>query len=336
MVILGGKLTLTLHRTLRVPDMEGRVSALPPSLGQFPVYRVADYASKCPSDWNPAGHFFAIWPQEALWIGFSLDLDSQPLAVVVGAGKVNALTGALLTEKLTSDPQNYMVAPTQPWIDGFKPTTGSRVRQFVAAELGSGQTAEEQILHTAEFGGIQIGIYEPKFELVSRRSPDIELLSSEFGGGAPATFGGGYAIRTRGATRGGGALERATKSMGLGAGGSIRQQIYPDPHLQGRLPSEVWHKVPADKAYVYMVHAGQLPAITGQEAPPSPATRDVYRRYGIPWFDLKDAGMGDVEGGKPIDGLKPVSGTADPGGYGPTKPYSNQPNKVNQGTSGLW
>ena len=47
-------LTITLHRTLRIPD-DGREYPLPPSLGHFPAVHVDDYASRVPKKWLGRG-----------------------------------------------------------------------------------------------------------------------------------------------------------------------------------------------------------------------------------------------------------------------------------------
>jgi hypothetical protein len=57
-----------------------------------------------------------MYQSEALWINFSTD---YPFAVKVAAGKINALTGELWRTDLQADPQNYLVLPEQPWLDGF-------------------------------------------------------------------------------------------------------------------------------------------------------------------------------------------------------------------------
>ena len=78
---------------------------------------------------------------------------------------VNALTGKQWKNELSSRPQDYLVVPGQPWLDGFCVRKGV-VRQFVAMPLGEGFTAEEQLTGTAEHGGLQIIVYPMKAETV--------------------------------------------------------------------------------------------------------------------------------------------------------------------------
>ena len=59
---------------------------------------------------------------EALWIRFSA---SYPCAVKIAAGKINAVSGEAWTAELQSGPQDYVVVPGQPWLDGFSSAQGS-------------------------------------------------------------------------------------------------------------------------------------------------------------------------------------------------------------------
>ena len=70
-------------------------------------------------------------------------------------GKINAVTGRDWSNGLHRGQQDYMVAPGQPWLDGYCVEKGV-IRQFVAMPLGAGYTAEEQITGKAEQGGLQV------------------------------------------------------------------------------------------------------------------------------------------------------------------------------------
>lgn len=301
-IMLGDRLRVDFHRTTRVPRERGRTSELPASLGRFPLYSVRDYQDRVPGDWHPDGWIMPIWAQEAMWINFGNPL--APVALLVGAGMVNAVTGERLAANLTSG--GYLTVPPQPWLDGFKPTQGEQVFQFVAAELGSGETAEEQILGTSEFGGLQFALFDPLPGAIIRpkKTPPVydDIVKSV--AGSSLTYGANLGAPVM---RGGAPRIRRLSSMGLGAGGAIKQKIYPDSYLQGRPIDQVWKPEPTEKARIYMIDARQLEAITGFPAPPSPVTYEEYQRQGLPWFGLEDGGWGDVEGGSAIDTLKPVS-----------------------------
>lgn len=89
-----------------------------------------------------------IYQAEAIWISFESNFDdtrraAYPFAVKIAAGKICAVSGEEWSEGLRSgEPQNYVVLPDQPWLDGFA-VERDVIRQFVAMPLGSGYSAEE-------------------------------------------------------------------------------------------------------------------------------------------------------------------------------------------------
>lgn len=154
------KLVVKLHRTFRIPD-DGKKYPLPPSCGSFPVRHVDDFSGKVPQKWmGRGGVMVPLYQSEAMWLQFdpqfsNLHNHHYPFAVKVATGKVSALTGKKWSKKLKDG--DYMVSPGQPWLDGYV-VDGGTIRQFVAAPLGLGVTAEEQITGKAEFGGLQIEV----------------------------------------------------------------------------------------------------------------------------------------------------------------------------------
>src|SRR3989338_852604 len=172
-----GGLKLNFQRTCRVP--QGKINSLPAGLGEFPLFRVSDFRSGAPKHWNEESYFFPMYRQEAMWINFERWYSGNPKALVVAAGNINAISGkpfdlsknmvdkkrknhkeGELVVKLEKD-QNYLVVPPQPWLDGWKSEDG-KIYQFVAAELGSGETVEGQITGEESVGGIQLIVYDPK------------------------------------------------------------------------------------------------------------------------------------------------------------------------------
>jgi hypothetical protein len=107
-----------------------------------------------------------MYQAEAMWLRFSGD---YPMAVKVAAGKINAVTGDAWDQPLHRRPQDYLVTPNQPWLDGFVVEKGV-IRQFVAMPLGAGYTVEEQLTGAAEHGGVQIVAY-PLKAAIWRRMP---------------------------------------------------------------------------------------------------------------------------------------------------------------------
>ena len=87
-----------------------------------------------------------MYQSEALWIRFSAH---YPFAVKIAAGKINAVSGEAWTTELQSEPQNYLVVPEQPWLDGFSVGAGL-IRRFVAMPLGAGDSVEEKLTARAD------------------------------------------------------------------------------------------------------------------------------------------------------------------------------------------
>lgn len=147
--------SVSFQRTLRIPD-DNREHPLPPGLGKFPLRHVDDHADNVPPAWRKRGGVLMPMHQsEAMWLNFHA---SYPMAIKVAAGKINAITGDAWSNKLCAEPQDYLVVPDQPWLDGFCVAKGT-IRQFVAMPLGKGYTAEEQLTGEAKHGGLQIIAY---------------------------------------------------------------------------------------------------------------------------------------------------------------------------------
>jgi hypothetical protein len=153
-------IAINFQRTLRIPD-DGKQYPLPPGLGNFSLRHVDDFARRVPPVWvNRGGVMLPMHQSEAMWLHFAPSYNTArgtdyPFAIKVAAGKINAVTGQTWTHQLHDSPQDYLVAPDQPWLDGFCVSKGV-VRQFVAMPLGNGYSDEEQITDAAEHGGVQL------------------------------------------------------------------------------------------------------------------------------------------------------------------------------------
>jgi len=153
--------SIDFQRTLRIPDTD-KTYSLPPGLGSFPLRHAEDFASNLPSKTGERGGvILPMWQAEAMWLHFrndgpEYDLDF-PVAIKIAAGKINAVTGEAWRPGLHRAPQDYMVSPDQPWLDGFAIEKGV-IRQFVAMPLGAGYSVEEQLTNESEWGGIQISV----------------------------------------------------------------------------------------------------------------------------------------------------------------------------------
>jgi hypothetical protein len=319
-----GGIGVNFQRTCRVP--QGKVNGLPAGLGSFPVYKVSDFSTGAPGNWHKEGFFMPMYRQEAMWISFRRNY-SDPKALVIGAGNINAISGKPFdpsknklcgnrgntkegVEVKLEGEQNYIVTPPQPWLDGWKAKDG-KVYQFVAAELGSGETVEGQITGEETVGGIQFIVYGAKDgkKLISQTTPNTHQIggswTSGYGGTleSATTFGGPlYNLKSSGIRCcSAGSFSAAPREMGLGKGGEISQKIYPDPY-----GIEVWNSSPESVSMLYLVSSEDFRQITGQSAPSTPVTFEEYQRQGLPWFELGDKVYQDTPGSGIVDNLKPV------------------------------
>lgn len=264
-VALGEHCAVELHRTLRVPDGPGE-HPLPPSLGAMDLY--------------PAEGGVVVVPMhraEALWLDFSAP-SWRPHALKVGLGAVDALSGGpFAPDRLAGDPQDYVVIPDQPWLDGINAGDGF-VRQFVAVPLGEGLTVEGQFSAEDERGGITLALFAPKPGRFPTEDPhpgrgDVEVM----------------------------ACASPPAPMGIGAGGRLRQEIYEDEH-----GLDTWEPEPGATVRIELVDALAFEVLTGI-ATPRPVDAETYTRHGLPWFDLLDSTRHDLEAAERLRGVCSVA-----------------------------
>jgi len=203
-------------------------------------------------------------------------------------GKINAVTGEGWTDGAHRDPQDYLVVPEQPWLDGFAVEKGV-IRQFVAMPLGSGYSAEEQLTGEAEWGGVQIVVHPMKREVFERRFPKIRKhLRCRFAAG-PAEADMEMAL-----------APCAAPDMGLAPGGRMKQEIYEDP-----FDFEDWDLRSRSRCFIHLTNSLAWRAITDREPPQPPPTAAEYDRHGLPWFDYYSETPA-VGGGAALKNLKSV------------------------------
>lgn len=279
------RLRVAFHRTLRIPD-DGTHYSLPPGLGHFPLRHVDDFKDT-PRGWlEHGGVMLPMYQSEALWLSFDAQHVSAhgvdyPFAIKIAAGKINAITGDGWDNALGRKKQDYVVAPEQPWLDGYCVERGV-IRQFVAMPLGDGYSAEEQITGEAEHGGLQILVRPMKREAFERHFPKqtATLMRSR---SAPAS-----------------AMALCSSAMGLAPGGTMKQEIYDDP-----FDYEDWSHDTHSRCFVHIANSLSWRAITGAEPPPTPITAKEYTRAGLPWFDYYADGKA-LEGSSALGKLKSV------------------------------
>jgi hypothetical protein len=277
-VRIGERFSVSFQRTLRIPD-DGREYPLPPGLGAFPLHGVEEYADRFPVQWQEySGVFIPMYQREALWLQFE-GADWKPNAVKIAIGKINAISGGAWDEQLHADPQDYIVCPDQPWLDGINAGEGF-IRQFIALPLGLGYTVEAQVSGGEQYGGIQILVYEPKPGRFPNQPPPKRDLGPEKLA-AP--------------------LSGQIGEMGLGAGGKIKQKIYPD-----RYGIDTWDPENSGCVFVHIVNSEQYREVTGLEPPPTPISAQTYTQYGLPWFDLYDETQSDIAAAEKLAKVKSI------------------------------
>ena len=278
---VGNHFSVSFMRTLRIPD-DGKEYPLPPALGILPVHQIADYAERVPPEWRERGGvFIPLYQREALWLSFH-GHPWHPVAVRVGLGEVDALTGERWRDRLRGKPQNYVIVPLQPWLDGIN-AGGGTIRQFVAMPLGQGYTVEAQVTGKETFGGLQLRVHDAKPGTFPERDPHPRAMHRAAmidAHAAPAQAG----------------------PMGLGAGGTMRQAIYPDPH-----GARTWDAGNAGEVFIHIVNSAIYEAITGKVPPPSSVDAKTYTEQGFPWFDLYDEELGALDPADALTRVKSVS-----------------------------
>jgi hypothetical protein len=273
--------SIDFQRTLRIPD-DNREYPLPAGLGRFPVFHVDDFADRVPPAWvEHGGVFVPMYQSEALWINFS-DND-YPFAIKVAAGKINAVSGELWEDGLTDAPQDYVVIPEQPWLDGFSIGKGL-IRQFVAMPLGQGYSAEGQLTGKEQHGGLQLAIYPMRADVYAKLQQRMNLDMDAL-----------FCSR---------AMEDSVESaeMGLAPGGLMTQEIYEDDY-----GIDAWDTSAMSRCFVHIVDSLSFQRITGCRPPVEPPTAEQYEKARIPWFDYWNDEARALEGSRTLAQLDSVA-----------------------------
>jgi len=276
---------INFQRTLRLPD-DGEIHYLPPGLGKFPLRHIEDFdLSEHNHLKERGGVIMPMFQADALWLNFrpirKAREASYPIAVKIGTGKICAVSGDEWVANLNRDPQDYVVVPDQPWIDGYN-VGKDIVKQFVAAPLGQGYTVEEQFKPNSTTGGIQIQVFPMKREFYDRLNKrdfhdKYRMESSMMMCCSPSV------------------------EMGLAPGGSMNQEIYEDHH-----DFDAWDMRTTERCFVTIANAEQWINITGQEPPLSPMSAEDYNDEGLPWFDYYDGDKEAIDGAKKLGKIKSI------------------------------
>jgi hypothetical protein len=136
---------------------------------------------------------------------------------------------------------------------------------------------EGQLTGKEEWGGIQVVVYEPKLGKFPNRSPRRSIMYCDF--------------------------NIMSSSMGIAAGGKMKQEIYPDPH-----GFDTWDPENFGRLFVHIVNSEMYREITGMAPPPTPISARAYTDCGLPWFDLYGSDLDDLPPAKEFAKVKTVKG----------------------------
>ncbi len=300
-LILGRFSKISFNRTLRIPD-DGKTYPLPAGLGKLPIHRVEDFSDKVPVSWlSDGGFFIPLYQCEALFLSFE-GVNWHPSIAKVCVGRINAVTGAAYSEKLSGPLQDYVVIPNQRWLDGINSGDGS-VKQFVAMPLGQGYTVEAQITDEEKFGGFQLVFFEPVPGRFPERDPVVDTRvqrmeearkrkNTKTTGLDAAPLSGPSVSLASSPTWSSDspAVLFSASSMGIAAGGQLKQSIHPDTYGM-----ESWDPICSKKITVHLVNSMDYKSITGKEPPPSPISSIQYQEAGIPWYHYFDETLPPVK-----------------------------------------
>ena len=115
-----------------------------------------------------------------MWVNFT---SVKPYVVRVFVGSINAISGLPMIEdadtrrrrdhllQYNHSIQDYMTVPKQQWLDGIAVQPGV-VRQFVATQVGSGESIEAQLTGKEEYAGILFAVTPRKSPSKSRGFED--------------------------------------------------------------------------------------------------------------------------------------------------------------------
>ena len=255
--------TISFHRTLRIPD-DGRDYPLPPGLGKFPVLHTDDFA-EVPETWKKRGGvMLPMHRGEALYLGFNADF---PMAIKVGAGGICAISGEKWTSTINATPQNYVVLPYQQWLDGFR-VSEEIIRQFVAVPMGKGMTVEHQLTGEETWGGLQLQAMPLGLDYywLSELRQNLEERWWQLVNPPQRS----------------GAARAAVASIGFGAGGRMKQEIFDDMYR-----FDAWESLQTSRCFVHLCIADDWQRLTGSQPPQKPLTAQDYTKAGLPWFDYE-------------------------------------------------
>jgi len=224
-------------------------------MGNFRVHRVEEYLATVPREWvelrdeGREGIFVPMYRREALRLAFG-GVSWKPNAVQIGLGGANVLSGEPLDAGLHDTPQNYIIAPNQPWLFGMRNKDGG----------GYIPHSQFHILNT-----IEVVLYDPMPGIFPNEPPHQQTWPDDS------------------------LFEESVQPYRLGGQdeGHDPQFAIRSPHsaIVDPYGPETWEREPCGRVDVHLVGIEQYRQITGHEPPHTPVTADTYSAAGLPWLE---------------------------------------------------
>jgi len=295
----GAALEILFGRTLRVPE-DGKVYPLPPSLGDTQLEHIDDFAEKAPRLWLKRGgvllplHATETFKLEFRPVDTPQDKVPYSFLVLIGAGKINALTGRGLERRPNFEYQNYI--SVNKWMDlhGFCSSLGI-VKQFSAMPYGIGTTAEEQLTNNNENGGMQLVVFPMTTDAYKNKVIQYRIIEEK----RKKLHDSRVRFSLCGVT---------SIKMGVAPGGLLSQMVKKDSNA----PSD-WDLGISSRCFAHILNARAWEKITGQKPHAKPPGKKAYKQFGLPWIDAFGDDTDEVEilaGSTIIRKLKSVLGFA--------------------------
>jgi hypothetical protein len=168
--------------------------------------------------------------------------------------------------------------------DNNKPRTRGRATQHIAFEHGYGMVGTRHI----ELNASEDSLVNNWQKSSIRRTQNKKLPEENF-------------LRTPPKSPPKQARLRVQWSMGISAGGLIRQQIFADTNA-----SRSWDLASSTLVNIQILNSVAYESLTSMLAPPSPIDANTYLRQGIPFYELFNERLSAVAGAEPFTAIRSV------------------------------
>ncbi len=214
-------------------------------------------------------HLICLFVSESVTLEF-ISPNTYPLAVKVSIGHIDALSGLPNNGSLNRVPQDYIVLPTQHWIDAWQDETGA-THDFVAPPPGNPDEKGVPEPRDDDRDCISVTFFPMKGDVFRRYCDDLDQNAGRQVYGQPdfaERFTETHMMRGR-----------LNYDMQKGPAWDTGM-VFPDPFDVGD-----WDMEKAKSVSVSMVRPKVWAALTGDTLDGPLFKRSIYEDAGVPWFD---------------------------------------------------